>query len=359
MTLDQCFKLSMTLGQSSFPLSTRNSTAKVFGAIHLTSESTCFKAPSWTQIRLVGKERAGNTTRAFLDDTYHLSSQPTDWVFVSSNQYSLPFSLSSIPNNIPSSFHIDLPSANTALIYYTLSVTTSASADQKLLQPIHLHRTYYPIAPIIAILPKRTFWGITNQSKQQRWQYELEFPNTVNLGNTCESISVRLKAMFPVKKNECCLVGYQVVQLLHLVEEQKGGKDEEIKSQNQVLATGTHLLTSPNKSWSQPCQMTLTMDSASILPSMTESQRVAVEHYIKFTFAFCDSRDDQVVSLEFPMTMVGYTSAMISRHFDQINMLGITSSSNSCNSSIADELDSAIDVLSFKSSCSNNNYLTN
>ncbi|KAI8647120.1 hypothetical protein BD408DRAFT_439609 [Parasitella parasitica] len=359
MPTDQCYKLSMKLGQDSFPLSTRNPTTKVFGAIHLTSESSCFKAPSWTHLRLVGKERVRNSTRTFLDDTYHLSSRPTDWMYVSSNEYSLPFNLSSIPNNIPSSFHIDLPNANTTLIYYTLSVTTSSSTDQKLLQPIHLHRPCYPIAPMTTIIPKRTFWGITNQSRQQRWQYELEFPNTVNLDSTCESISVRLKAMFPLKKDECCLVGYQVVQLLHLVDEQEDGKGEKIKSQNQVLATGTQLLTSPNKSWSQPCQMTLAMDVVSILPSIIESQRVAVEHYIKFTFAFCDLQNKQVVNLEFPITMVGYTSAMIYRHFEQINMLEITSSSNSCNSSIADEIDSAIDVLSFESCLNNNNCLVN
>lgn len=233
MPSDQCYKLSMKLGQDSFALNTQNSTSKVFGAIHLTSESTCFKAPCWTQIRLVGKERVGDTAKTFLDDTYHLSSQPTDWFFVTSKEYSLPFILSSIPSNIPNSFHIDSPNSlnNTTLIYYFLIVTTSISIDQKLLQPIHLHRSCYPMAlQKTAILPKRTFWGITNQCKQQKWQYELEFPNTINLDTTSESISIRLKAMFPSRKDECCLVGYQVIQSIHVAfEEEEGrGKDEEM-----------------------------------------------------------------------------------------------------------------------------------
>lgn len=233
MPSNQCYKLSMNLGQDSFALSTRKPTTKVFGSIHLTSESICFKAPSWTQIRLVGKEKVGDTAKTFLDDTYHLSSQPTDWLFVTSKEYSLPFILSSIPSNIPNSFHINSLNDlnNSTLIYYTLIVTTSTSIDQKLVQPIHLHRSCYPMAlQKTSILPKRTFWGITNQSKLQRWQYELEFPNTINLDATCESISIRLKAMFPLRKNECCLIGYQLIQSIHLVfeEEEEGGKGEEM-----------------------------------------------------------------------------------------------------------------------------------
>ena len=96
------------------------------------------------------------------------------------------------------------------------------------------------------------------------------------------------------------------------------------------------------------------MDDISILPTMMESQRVSVEHYIKFTFAFCNLQDKQVVNLEFPMNIMGFTSSIVSNHFDQINLLETT---NSCNSSISDEIDSAIDVLSFKSSCSSSNYL--
>jgi hypothetical protein len=96
------------------------------------------------------------------------------------------------------------------------------------------------------------------------------------------------------------------------------------------------------------------MDDTSTLPTMVESQRVSVEHYIKFTFSFCNLQDKQVMNLEFPMNIIGYTPSIVSNHFNQINLLETT---NSCNSSIADEIDSAIDVLSFKSSCSSSNYL--
>ncbi|KAK4510907.1 uncharacterized protein ATC70_000016 [Mucor velutinosus] len=352
MPSDQCCRLSMTLGQDSFALNSQKSTTQVFGTIYLTSESTRFKAPSWTQIRLVGKERVASTSKTFLDDTYHLSNQPSDWVSVTSKEWRLPFILTCIPNSIPNSFHMETSTAS-AYIYYTLIVTISACIDQKLLQPIHFHRTCYPDAaqPSMA-LPKRTFWGITNQSKQQRWQYELEFPNTLHVETACESISIRLKSLFPSQKSDCCLVGYQIIQLVHLVGQEE---KEEFRSQHQVLATGTCLLTLPNKTWSQPCQLTPALDSTTVLPTMTESQRIAVEHYIRFTFAFCNLQEEHQESLEFPVNMTGCTASMISSHMDHIHML--ETNSTSCNASVDDEIDSAIDVSSFKSSCSGNNYL--
>ncbi|KAL9539247.1 hypothetical protein MBANPS3_010380 [Mucor bainieri] len=350
---DQCCKLSMTLGQDSFALNSQKSTTQVFGTIRLTSESaTRFKAPSWTQIRLVGKERVAGTSKTFLDDTYHLSNQPSDWVPVTGRESRLPFVLTGIPNNIPNSFHMET-STTSAYVYYTLIVTISACIDQKLLQPIHFHRTCYPDALHKSItLPKRTFWGITNQSKHQRWQYELEFPNTIHLGAACEGISIRLKALFPSQKSDCCLVGYQIIQLVHLL-----GEEEEFKSQHRVLATDTCLLTLPNKTWSQPCQLTPALDHANALPSMVEGQRVALEHYIKFTFAFCNLQEEHQMNLEFPVSMMGCTAAMISSHIDHVHML--ETNSTSCNASVDDEMDSAIDVSSFKSSCSGNNYLMN
>lgn len=221
MPSDQCCKLSITLGQDSFALNSQKSTAQVFGTIHLTSEPARFKAPTWTRIRLVGKERIAGTSKTFLDDTYHLSNQPSDWVSISTNESRLPFILTCIPNNIPNSFHMETSTVS-AYVYYALIITTSACIDQKLLQPIHFHRTCYPDAAQRSIaLPKRTFWGITNQSKQQRWQYELEFPNTLHLDTACERISIRLKSLFPSQKNDCCLVGYQIIQLVHVVGEEE------------------------------------------------------------------------------------------------------------------------------------------
>ncbi|EPB92425.1 hypothetical protein HMPREF1544_00723 [Mucor circinelloides 1006PhL] len=348
MPSDQSCRLSLTLGQDSFALNSQKSTTEVFGTIHLTSDSTRFKAPSWTQIRLVGKERVAGTCKTFLDDTYHLSNQPTDWVSITSKECRLPFTLSCIPNNIPNSFHMET-STTSVYVYYTLIVTVSTCIDQRLLQPIYFYRTCYPDAQKVIILPKRTFWGITNQSKQQRWQYELEFPNTIHLDAACESISIRLKSMFPSQKSDCCLVGYQIIQLVHLV-------GEEPKSQHQVLATGTRLLTLPNKTWSQPCQFTFALDDATVLPTVMESQRAAIEHYVKFTFAFCNLQDEHEVNVEFPVNIMGCTSCMITSHMDQVQLLE-TSSNTSCDPSVDDEMDSAIDVSSFKSSCSDSNYL--
>lgn len=230
MPSDQCCKLSLTLGQDSFALTSQKSTTQVFGTIHLSSEARRFKAPSWTQIRLVGKERVAGTSKTFLDDTYQLSNQPSDWVSVTSNESRLPFILTCIPNNIPASFHKET-STTSVYVYYTLIVTVSTCMDQKLLQPIHFHRTCYPdAAQKSIILPKRTFWGITNQSKQQRWQYELEFPNTIHLDDTaaCESISIRLKPLVPSQQNDSCLVGYQIIQLVHLVCDEEGEEKEEL-----------------------------------------------------------------------------------------------------------------------------------
>ncbi|GAN05033.1 hypothetical protein MAM1_0080d04502 [Mucor ambiguus] len=344
----------MTLGQNSFALNSQKSTTPVFGTIHLSSESTRFKAPSWTQIRLVGKERVAGTSKTFLDDTYHLSNQPSDWVSVTTKESRLPFILTCIPNNIPNSFHMET-STTSAYVYYTLVVTVSTCIDQKLLQPVHFHRTCYPDAgQRLMLLPKRTFWGITSQSKQQRWQYELEFPNTIHLDAACESISVRLKSLFPSQTNDCCLVGYQIIQLVHLAAEEEDEK-EEFRSHHRVLATDTCLLTLPNKSWSQPCQFAPSLDHATVLSTMVESQRVAVEHYIKFTFAFCNLQEEYHVNLELPVNMIGCTASMISSHMDHIYTL--ETNSISCNASVDDEVDSAIDVSSFKSSCSSNNCL--
>lgn len=128
------------------------------------------------------------------------------------------------------------------------------------------------------------------------------------------------------------------------------------KSQHQVLATGTRLLTLPNKTWSQPCQFTFALDDATVLPTVMESQRAAIEHYVKFTFAFCNLQDEHEVNVEFPVNIMGCTSCMIASHIDQVQLLE-TNSNTSCDPSVDDEMDSAIDVSSFKSSCSDSNYL--
>lgn len=231
--------LSFTLNQESFALIS-NSNTNVQGIIQIESTSSCFIAPVWVQIQLVGKEHIGNQSRIIVNDTYHLSSNPDDWspsfllrstIDRIENIYTFPFSIS-VSNNMPSSFQIYDEQQDDGIIcgiVYSIQVKVS-SIDQKIIEPIHFHRSERKLLSNIGnmveeqedkefTIPKRVFWGITKQAKQ-RWQYELEFPNTLDLVTlTSGSISVRLRSVSGHKrerKDDCCLIGCQIIQSIHL-----------------------------------------------------------------------------------------------------------------------------------------------
>lgn len=233
-----------------------NSTTNLFGVIQIHSDSLCFIPPLWAQVQLIGREQVGNTSRIIVNDTYQLSSHSGDWQPSSSSEilsslpnsiegviYSLPFSLS-VPSNMPTSFQIYDPDQDFVCcgIYYTLEVRVS-SMDESVIQPVHFYRSSNRRSSLQSnnnstndvkvigegeeeeaddeeeSMPKRVFWGITKQSKQ-RWQYELEFPNTFDLVTSKSgSISVRLRSVYGNRKEikgDCCLIGCQIIQSIHL-----------------------------------------------------------------------------------------------------------------------------------------------
>lgn len=228
--------LSFTMDQESFALDglRPNSSTNVFGMMQIHSKSLCFIPPVWTQVQLIGREEIGNTSRVIVNDTYQLSNRSGDWrpslslsssVDTIENVYNLPLSLS-VPTNLPASFQIYNQGPIICCgIYYTLEVKVS-SIEQSIIQPIHFHRSNKNSNLIEKeeeeeeyTIPKRVFWGISKQSKQ-RWQYELEFPNTFDLV-TCKSgsISIRLRSIYGQNKEikgECCLIGSQIIQSIHL-----------------------------------------------------------------------------------------------------------------------------------------------
>lgn len=78
------------------------------------------------------------------------------------------------------------------------------------------------------------------------------------------------------------------------------------KSHIQVLATSTKLLTNPNKTWKQACQLDFELDQ-SILPSVA-NPRLGVEHSIRITVEFCNSNSDcctNNMDLQFPVVFTG------------------------------------------------------
>lgn len=222
--------LSFTMDQEYFALdgSRPNSTTNVFGIIQIQSKPLCFIPPVWTQVLLIGREEIASTSRIIVNDTYQLSSSPDDWRLMLStnssndttdNVYNLPFSLS-VPNSLPASFQIQNQGPFICCgIYYTLEVKVS-TMDQGVIQSIQFYRSNKNsnlIEGEECDIPKRVFWGITKQSKQ-RWQYELEFPNTFDLVN-CKSgsVSVRLRSVSGQEmKGDCCLIGCQIIQSIHL-----------------------------------------------------------------------------------------------------------------------------------------------
>lgn len=223
--------LSFTLDQASIPLRS-NSTTSIQGVIQIESTSLCFMAPAWIQIQLVGREHIGDQSQIILNDTYHLSSHPNDWlpsllvlaaVDRIENVYRFPFTLT-VPSHMPLSFQIhDQEELIICGITYTLQVKVS-SMDQTVTLPIHFHRSSSKHEEEEEEkeeenIPKKVFWGITKQAKQ-RWQYELEFSSIFDLVTTTSgSISVRLRSLSDQKmegKDDCCLIGCQLVQSIHL-----------------------------------------------------------------------------------------------------------------------------------------------
>jgi hypothetical protein len=75
--------------------------------------------------------------------------------------------------------------------------------------------------------------------------------------------------------------------------------------QYQVLTTTTQLLTSPNSTWTKPCQVDFEVYSQP-LPSVS-SELLNVDHYLKLTMSFCDitGKAYRSIDSEFPVTITG------------------------------------------------------
>ncbi|KAG2210283.1 hypothetical protein INT47_003268 [Mucor saturninus] len=350
------------MDKASFALdgSRPNSTSNVFGIIQIQASEQCFIRPIWTQVQLVGREEIASTSRIIVNDTYQISNNPDDWrPLLSSttnssdeNVYNLPFSLS-VPNSLPASFQIqnEGPSLVCCGIYYTLEVKVS-TMETGVLKAIQFHTSNNNImeGEEECDIPKRVFWGITKQSKQ-RWQYELEFPSTFDLGQcqTPSSISVRLRSVSGQEmKGECCLIGCQIIQSIHL---------EGYKSHIQVLATSTKLLTNPNKTWKQACQLDFELDR-SILPSVA-NPRLGVEHSIRITVDFCNTNSDccsNNMDLQFPVVFTGGAFSSQEREQEITVDASVTRALSISSCSSFGELsnhDSAIDIPSSFKSISN------
>ncbi|KAI8082524.1 uncharacterized protein B0P05DRAFT_636568 [Gilbertella persicaria] len=165
-----------------------------------------------------------------------------------------------------------------------------------------------------------------------------KWPTIIINGNTSWSFQTHL--ISSVHSNDCCLIGCQIVQLVHM---------QGYESASQVLTTVTTLLRSPSKTWIQPSQLEFDLNQP-ILPTV-DSLRLSVEHYIKFTFAFCNAagESDLNLSLEFPMNFIGYTELVGDSSMIQVqqrsNSIASSLSLSSLNSEEVASQDSAIDTL--------------
>lgn len=127
------------------------------------------------------------------------------------------------------------------------------------------------------------------------------------------------------------------------------------QSHIQVLATTTKLLTSPNKTWNQPCQVDFELD-APILPTV-DNERLGVEHYVRITVEFCNTfgESDCSMDLQFPVVFTG--CALLSSHQKPVpkstsvtNERASASSISSCSSfGEVSSNGSAIDIPSYQS----------
>ncbi|KAI8333233.1 hypothetical protein BD560DRAFT_415056 [Blakeslea trispora] len=328
---------SIIVNQDSFVLHRQDPETLCEGIIELHSELRPVSPPSWTQIRLIGKEKIGEKAQVIVDDTYHLSSRPSDWLVMNTNKtYQLEFSFS-VPSNIPSSFEDEnaLPSRS---IFYTIQLTTALAPETCYIRPIHFHQSIAEES-----LPRRVFWGVAKLANNQpKWQYELEFPNAFQLNTTkVEHVSIRMRSLGRSDNGLCCLIGCQIVQVIHMA-----GYD----CQNQIVAATARLLKSPNASWNKPFKLTCEV-SQPVLPTV-DGQKLSIEHYIKFTFAFNDSTIESNMNLEFPIQFMGKLQenskhTMISREYQ--SSISMSSSPSSLASSISmkgetQSHDSALDV---------------
>ncbi|KAI9487556.1 MAG: hypothetical protein EXX96DRAFT_553752 [Benjaminiella poitrasii] len=356
MSNNQCNnKLDIYPDKDSFILHRNQQESNITGTI----ESSI--APLWTQIRFIGQEQLNQTIKTIIDTTYLLSTRPTDWKQTTtiSHQYSLPFSLA-VPSHIPISFQV--PSQTGSFegmldgVYYRVEVMV-ASIDHLFTCPIHFHLSLSPLCTLsnddltrsVHGWPKRVIWGVVQQQqfRLQRWHYELEFSNILDLDNPdVGCILVRLKSMFRFNKDCCCLIGCQLIQTVQL---------EGYKHRYEIISIATNLITSPNATWNDPCQMILEVDNDSILLPTVTSERLAVYHFIKISLAFgsLEGRPTDIKNIEYPITFIGYRKPLLHNTTCQIidykpQRSNSISSYGSTIKDVSSE-DSAIDVFSFKS----------
>ncbi|OBZ91526.1 hypothetical protein A0J61_00428 [Choanephora cucurbitarum] len=287
-------------------------------------------------MRLVGKEQIGDKTFVIVDDIYHLSSRPNDWRMMNNNTYQLGFGFS-VPSNIPSSFE-DRTASPSKSICYTIQITTSLAPETCWIRPIYFHQSITEES-----LPKRVFWGVAKLANNQaKWQYELEFPNMFHLDITkSEHVFVRMRSLGQPGIDTCCLIGCQIVQVIHM---------EGYKCQNQIVAATAKLLRKPNTSWNNPFKLTYE-PSELVLPTV-EGQKLSIEHYIKFTFAFNDLKVESNMNFEFPVLFMGNlnkssTHTIVSTRRPMPTVMSSSPSSVSSCNSLKEETrshDSALDM---------------
>lgn len=129
------------------------------------------------------------------------------------------------------------------------------------------------------------------------------------------------------------------------------------KSHIQVLATSTKLLTNPNKTWKQACQLDFELDR-SILPSVA-NPRLGVEHSIRITVEFCNTNSDccsNNMDLQFPVVFTGGAFSSQEREQEITVDASVTRALSISSCSSFGELsnhDSAIDIPSSFKSISN------
>lgn len=130
----------------------------------------------------------------------------------------------------------------------------------------------------------------------------------------------------------------------------------------QVLATSTKLITNPNTTWLEPCQVDFDFEKNSALPTV-DNQRLGIKHFIRLTAEFCneevkDEYDYCKLDLQFPITFTGYIleeQTVIKRSTNQeISEVQSSSSSGSSISSYGETVTLAVPPTSYKSLC---NYL--
>lgn len=137
------------------------------------------------------------------------------------------------------------------------------------------------------------------------------------------------------------------------------------QSHVQVLATATKLLTCPNKTWSQACQVDFELDDP-VLPTV-DNERLGVGHCIRISIEFCNAAgasDSCSMDIQFPVVFTGCSlnntrqQVVSSKNRSATTVTTrkrATSSVSSC-SSLAEisTYDRAIEIPSYQSIC---NYL--